>query len=160
MRDPQHKQSPPEQRIPALVVQALQRALGEQLIAVVLFGSRARGDAHAESDWDLLVIAEKLPEQFFDRHLFLRRLLPTDCSNASLLARTPQEFESHLPSLYLDIALDGRILYDPQGYAAGKLRALKRTIQKTGLYRERTQDGDIWRWRKEPSDSWTSEWRQ
>jgi hypothetical protein len=32
--------------------------LGDRLIAVVLFGSRARGDADPASDWDLL--AERL----------------------------------------------------------------------------------------------------
>ena len=55
---------------------ALAEARGDRLVAVVLFGSRARGDATEESDWDLLVIAEGLPLRVFERHLFLRRLLP------------------------------------------------------------------------------------
>src|SRR4051794_206433 len=46
-------------------VSALQAALGDRLVAVVLFGSRARGDAHLDSDWDLLVLAEGLPEGLF-----------------------------------------------------------------------------------------------
>ena len=33
----------------------------DRLVAVVLFGSRARGEGSETSDWDLLVIAEGLP---------------------------------------------------------------------------------------------------
>lgn len=81
-------------------VEALHAGLGDRLVAVVLFGSRARGDAHEHSDWDLLVIAEGLPENHFERHLFLKPLLPPDCRGAvSILAKTPEEFESHVPSL-------------------------------------------------------------
>ncbi|WP_322487498.1 nucleotidyltransferase domain-containing protein [Chloroflexus sp.] len=43
------------------VVAAFQQQLGHNLIGIVLFGSRARGDARPESDWDLLLIAEHLP---------------------------------------------------------------------------------------------------
>ncbi len=41
------------------LVEHLRRQLGERL--VVLFGSRARGEATEESDWDLLIIVEGLP---------------------------------------------------------------------------------------------------
>jgi len=50
------------------VVRALQQGLGKKLVAVVLFGSRARGDAKEESDWDMLVIAEDLPERQMERY--------------------------------------------------------------------------------------------
>jgi uncharacterized protein len=111
-----------DQDILPQTVRALQTALGDRLVAIVLFGSRARGEASPESDWDLLVIAKALPQKPFTRRLFLKRLLPSSCRGAlSVLARTPEEFEAHLPSLYLDIALDGRILYDPRQYAAKRL---------------------------------------
>lgn len=151
----------PEQETPAQAVTALQTALTDRLVAVVLFGSRARGVAHEASDWDLLIIAEGLPERPFDRRFFLKRLLPPGCGEAvSLLARTPKEFESHLPSLYLDIALDGQILYDPHGYAAERLSTLRRLIERLGLYRERTEAGDLWRWQKEPAGLWALEWER
>lgn len=150
-----------EQKISEQAVAALRTALGDQLIAVVLFGSRARGEASAESDWDLLVIAEGLPERQFERHLFLKQLLPSGCRGAvSMLAKTPQEFEAHLPSLYLDIAVDGQILYDPDGYAAKKLGALQRLIEASGLYRERTEAGDVWRWKKQPPNPWVLRWER
>ncbi|MEW6233456.1 MAG: nucleotidyltransferase domain-containing protein [Chloroflexota bacterium] len=150
-----------EQKIPMQAVESLRNALGERLIAVVLFGSQARGDVHEASDWDLLVIAEGLPGKSFERHLFLKRLLPPSCRGGiSLIAKTPQEFQSRLPSLFLDMALDGRILYDPQGYGAAKMAALRRLIRRSGLYRERTQAGDVWRWKKTPAQPWRLEWSE
>jgi predicted nucleotidyltransferase len=42
----------------APVLETLRNGLGDDLVAVVLFGSRARGEAGPESDWDLLLIGE------------------------------------------------------------------------------------------------------
>lgn len=47
--------------LPNRIVSALREGLGDELVAVVLFGSRARGEAHQGSDWDVLVIANGLP---------------------------------------------------------------------------------------------------
>lgn len=143
------------------VVAALRTALGDRLVAVVLFSSRARGEAREDSDWDVLVIAEGLPEDPLERGQFLRQLLPIQCRLAvSFLARTPQEFEGHLPSLYLDIALDGQILYDPKGYAAQHLAVLRRLIEEAGLFRERTPAGDLWRWKTPPRGRWILSWEK
>lgn len=145
-------------QIPTQSVQMLRAALGERLVAVVLFGSRARGDAKPESDWDLLVIAEGLPVRYMERQSILQKILTLDMVSISLLAKTPQEFESYLPSLYLDIALDGKILYDPRGFAAAKLDYLRSLIDRVGLFREHTAAGDIWRWRKQPVGEWELAW--
>lgn len=153
--------SPLEHEIPEQAVAALRTALDDRLVAVVLFGSRARGEASAESDWDLLVVADGLPQKPLDRLFFVKSLLPPGCRGAvSLLTKTPEEFESHLASLYLDIALDGQILYDPRGYARERLTALRRLIERVGLYREHSEAGDVWRWRKEPAGPWVLEWER
>ena len=145
--------------IPTQIVTALQTALAERLVAVVLFGSQARGDADAESDWDVLVIANGLPEKAFDRHLFLKKALPSACRGAvSMLARTPEEFGQRVSSLYLDIVLDGQMLYDPYGYAAEKLNALRQWMKRVEIYRERSEAGDLWRWQTEPTAPWVLSW--
>ncbi len=43
--------------IPERVKQAVQSIVPDA--TVILFGSRARGDFHAESDWDFLVLTEQ-----------------------------------------------------------------------------------------------------
>ena len=147
-------------RLPlAEVVAALQAGLGERLISIVLFGSRARGDAHADSDWDLLVIARDLPQKTLARHLWLKNMLPVSWRGAvAVIAKTPEEFTARLPSLYLDIALDGLILYDATGYAAQRVSQVRRLIEKQGLYRESHHNDMQWHWRHFPGRTWSLEW--
>ena len=38
---------------------------------VLLYGSRARGDAHPDSDWDVLVLSEKEKLSFKEEELFM-----------------------------------------------------------------------------------------
>lgn len=137
------------------VVEALANGLPDRLIAVVLFGSRARGEASGTSDWDLLVIAEGLPPKAFDRSLYLKEFLPSQCRGSiSILAKTPEQFHGAVSSLFLDIALDGQILYDPRGFASELLHGLRRRIQQLGLRRERTPEGFDWRWDSPPAGPW------
>ncbi len=147
--------------LPALVVPALRDAFGDRLRSVVLFGSRARGDHRAESDWDLLVIAERLPVRPLERYREVKSALPPGARGAvAVLATTAEEFEAHLPEIYLDIALDGQILWDRDGYAAGRLAELRRIMDQSGLYREHTPAGDIWQWRVPPAHPWSIEWER
>lgn len=141
------------------VVAALRQGLGDKLVAVVLFGSRARGDATQASDWDLLVIARHLPSRFFQRHIQLKMLLPVEWrAKVSLLARTPEEFDAYLTSLMLDIALDGIVLDDPEGYATERLAALRRLIERKGLQRKQTGKDFVWTWERFPGFDWSLEW--
>jgi predicted nucleotidyltransferase len=43
-------------------VEACREKLGESLISIVLFGSRVKGYAKKDSDYDLLIIAKNLPD--------------------------------------------------------------------------------------------------
>jgi uncharacterized protein len=150
-----------QEKILSQLVTALQEGLGERLVAVVLYGSRARGQARQASDWDLFIIVSDLPEPLWERHILLKRFLPAPYRGAvSLLAKTPQEFEEKIATIYLDIALDGQILFDPQGYARRRLAALQRLMAETGLYRKQSLGGEVWRWRQRPRQPWALEWRE
>jgi len=141
-------------------VRALQQGLGKKLVAVVLFGSRARGDAKEESDWDMLVIAKDLPKRQMERYRKTKEILPQKWrGQISILAKTPDEFEAVLPSLYLEIALDGLILYDPQEYAGIQLQKLRRLIQAKDLRREKRGTDFIWQWGTFPGFGWSLSWK-
>lgn len=143
------------------VVAALQEALSDDLIALVLFGSRARGDAQPESDWDLLLIARELPVRAFARHLYLKRSLPAAWrGQVSILAKTVAEFETAIPPLFLDIALDGVILYDPTNYALNRFRYLKRLLQQKGLFRQQQGKELTWHWQNFPGLNWQVAWEE
>jgi predicted nucleotidyltransferase len=47
---------------------ALDDMYGDQIERVVLFGSRARGDAHSESDYDVAVFLKELPDRWPELH--------------------------------------------------------------------------------------------
>jgi hypothetical protein len=143
------------------VVLTLKRGLGSNLIAVVVFGSRARNDAREESDWDLLVIAYDLPSSVFKRHIWVKSLLPRSWrAQASVIAKTPDEFSASLSPLFLDIALDGLILYDTDDFLSTRLAFLRRLIEERGLERQRSQTDFLWRWKQFPGFDWSLDWEQ
>lgn len=141
------------------VIAALEQGLGDELVAIVLFGSRARREADKSSDWDLLLIAEDLPQKPFPRHLHLKQMLPPLWrGKVALVAKTPEEFESYLSDLFLDIALDGVILYDTDDYMAERLGHLRQLIEEQGLRREQRGRELLWRWEEFPGFDWSLEW--
>lgn len=143
----------------AAVLAALKWGLGDRLVAVVLFGSRARGEADEHSDWDLLLIARDLPQKPFQRHLHLKQMLPANWrGQVAILAKTPAEFESCLSSLFLDIALDSIVLYDSQDYMADRLARLRRLIRDRGLQRTQVRHDLVWDWRHFPGFEWSLDW--
>ncbi|MEM2925792.1 MAG: nucleotidyltransferase domain-containing protein, partial [Methanocellales archaeon] len=98
---------------------------GERLRSICLFGSVARGNAAANSDIDILVVADDLPEEIglrIKETSYIHQKLKTGEGYSSLRALgksglisdlyfTPNEIEKH-PPILLDIAEDGIILYD------------------------------------------------
>ena len=91
--------------------------------------------------------------------LFLKKSIPeTHRAAITLIAKTPTEFEAALPSLYLDIALDGLILHDTNHYLEIRLNHLRQLIQKQGLYREQIANDLIWRWQTFPGHDWSISW--
>ncbi len=68
------EREPGQEQVNRVLEDVLNRArqlLGDTLASVVLFGSRARGDSHPDSDLDLLIVAQSLPDEAGRRELAL-----------------------------------------------------------------------------------------
>jgi predicted nucleotidyltransferase len=141
------------------VVITLHEHLGASLRGVVLFGSRARGDARPDSDWDLLLVADGLPASVLERSRMLRNALPAQwCGRAAIIAKTPPEFETEFPAYYLDVGSDGQILYDKDGYLEARLTRIRQRMQEAGLQRRRLAHGFFWAWQTPPRGPWRIDW--
>jgi len=98
---------------------------------VVLFGSRARDEAHQESDVDLLVVASGIPQKRQRRGKEILEIQKALVGiTADILLMTPSEVESNFKNhnpLFLDIAHHGIILRDEN-------RFLERLMQEARTY--------------------------
>ena len=61
---------------------------------IILFGSRARGDNHKESDYDLLIVAEKFKNiNIYERSVAAYHLKRNVPAAMDIICLTPAEFE-------------------------------------------------------------------
>ena len=133
----------------------LREDLGERLISVALFGSVARGTAHAHSDIDLFVVIRDLQAGAFRRHevvqLVREALLPelSELWQAGIYAdfvevlRTPQETERfHLP--YPDMATEALLLYDWEGFLADQLARVRVRLAELDSTQRQISDVTYW----------------
>jgi hypothetical protein len=143
------------------IVKALHDRFGSRLRSVVLFGSQARGDARPESDHDLLVIIDDLPQEPVSRQDEVRSvLLPIlwkTPGRVSFVAKTPYEFEVNLTPLMLDVSADGICLYGDSYFEPYRQRALA-AIKQAGLQRKRLDDTLMWVFQKRPDGDWELNW--
>ena len=139
--------------------QLLVAHLGERLVSVALYGSVARDAADARSDIDLFVVIRDLPAGAFARREIVgpvrQALLPDldELWEAGVYAdfnevlRTPQEAERfHL--LYLDMSREGVLLYDRDGFLAGRLARVRERLDELGAVQR--QWGDVTYWDLKP----------
>lgn len=131
----------------ARIVDALAGFFGKRLRTVVLFGSRARGDALPESDHDLFIVAEGLPTEPLERvretRGALMSALPDLPGAVNLHARTPEEFEEDLTPLYLDVIVDGICLYGQDYFEPMRRKGLA-ALESSGMHRTRTGRTLFW----------------
>jgi len=91
---------------------ALEHMYGDRIERVVLFGSRARGDAHAASDYDVAVFLKQLPDRWAEvRRLADLRVKLIDDTGAffDVLPYPAAAYAERTP-LMREIRLDGQDL--------------------------------------------------
>lgn len=139
-------------------VEAYKAYLGDKLTSIVLFGSRARGDCTKFSDFDILIIAKSLPERHLARMGYIRAPLLNFEEKVSVIAKTPEEFDSCFPPLYLDMAIDGKILIDKGRFMEARLKKIKKIIENSALNRVKKGDEFFWRWKSPKKPGWRLDW--
>jgi len=143
------------------VVDHLRAQLGARLRAIVLFGSRARGDARPDSDIDLLVVADGLARDPISRITELRRPLTGLVSalpgSLGLVARTPSEIASNLSPLLLDVCAEGICLFGDEYFEPLRSLAL-RALDQSGLQRQSIAGTLMWVFPHVRTPNWRIDW--
>lgn len=143
-----HRGMMDEQQVVDSAVEGLRTGLGDDLLSVVVYGSRARRTARPDSDWDVLVIARSLPARVLARHVLLKRMLPPAVrGKVAIYSLTQEELAAAWPppALHLDIGVDGVASFDPTGLASEWMTAIRTEIDAQGLVRVDTPFGMHWR---------------
>ena len=96
-------------------IKALSRRIAEQFNPerIILFGSRAHGRSHADSDVDLLVVMECDVSGARKAAEILNRVEPEFA--VDLIVRTPQEIERRLAQqdgFLAEVVRNGKVLYE------------------------------------------------
>jgi len=141
------------------IVDCYKAYLGNRLISLVLFGSHARGDAKETSDYDLFIIAQELPPRPFQRVLFIRGPLKGQYQERfCIIAKTPKEVLKDFPPLFLDLGLDGIILFDKNDFFKKLQVKIRDIIRQAGLQRKRDNGEFYWEWQTPPKKGWEITW--
>lgn len=125
-------------------LELLKDRFGDNLVTVVVFGSRARGTERPESDVDVLVVAEGFAKSRLERQLLLLRLareVSEDFADAvSCVPLTPEE-ASRVHPFYLGMLSGHERLHDRGGFFEAVLERLRRRLAELGSQRRVDDDG-------------------
>lgn len=141
------------------LVSACRSHYGSRLRSVAVFGSVGRGTMRGDSDIDLLLLAEPLPNGRIPR---IDEFAPVEAAVApvigrardagidtrvSAIIRTPAEARAGSPLMF-DMTEDARILYDPDVVLGTALDDLKARLNRLGA--RRIHMGGWWYWDLKP----------
>ena len=131
------------------------RHYGDRLVSLVLYGSAARGTMRPDSDIDILIVADPLPEGRMPRVSefdLVGEALSDDLAQAAAqgihtylapVFKTPAEVVRGSP-LFLDMTLEARILFDHNDFFARHLDGLRARMRKLGSRRVQFGGGYYW----------------
>ncbi|WP_143588960.1 nucleotidyltransferase domain-containing protein [Thermoanaerobacterium sp. PSU-2] len=134
---------------------ACREVYGDNLISLVIFGSVARGTPSPESDIDILIVAENIPdgrikrvqqfnkvESLLENYIEKLRNLKI-YTELSPIIKTPSEVKIG-SLLFLDMINDAKILYDKNDFFSKYLTELSSNLKKMGAYK--VGNNEKWHW--------------
>ena len=140
------------------VVAEYRAAVGDDLVAIALFGSVARGQARPDSDLDLYLVTRRSSLGDARLHGMWGRIDASPEFQAltragyrptlSPVPHTVDDLARH-PWILLDITHHGVILYDPESVLERELDAVRRRMAELGSTRVELPDG-TWFWDLKP----------
>ena len=139
------------------LINKLIQAFGNRLKAVVLFGSRARGNVKAYKDHDIFLVIENLADPPLTRQKEVRSVIWDIDLRINTIAKTPEEVEANLTPMLLEICVDGICLYGDDYFEPYQKMALK-AIEQAGLKRKKVGSEWYWRFDKVPDKEWELTW--
>ncbi len=138
----------------------IKKYFGADLISIILFGSMARGEIQKNSDIDLLIITENLPEERLKRQDIFMKLegeINLEIKQIyekwgfypyiSPILKTADEAKCLSP-LYLDMVTDARIIYDRNNFFKNILEKLKIELELLNAMKKKV--GKKWYWDLKP----------
>ena len=156
---------PSAMQIACHYTEALKAYFGDQLMAVVLYGSVARGEESPESDVDLLIVADGLPLSLRARNRLLvefeEAFLPALLApwhrqgmviDVSTKIKTPEEAR-RLTLFYLDLTEEAIILHERGRFFQDILDQLRQRLAELGA--QRREQGRIRYWKLKPDYRWS-----
>jgi predicted nucleotidyltransferase len=151
-----------EQTEYSVLVNTLLEHFGERLKAIVLFGSRSRGEARPDSDHDVLAVIEDLPpDPLVRQRTVMTPLLPELLrlpERLSVIAKTPQENQSDLTPFMIDVCIDGAALYGADYFHRLRTKAIQ-VLESAGLQRRRLAGTWMWMFPSLPRKEWAVTWQ-
>ena len=141
------------------VLEVCQQCYAARLVSLAVFGSVGRGTPRPDSDIDLLIVADSLPDGRLKRVAEFRSVevaLAPQLAQAraagftpelSPVIKTPSEVLQGSP-LFLDMVEDARLLYDRAGFLRSALDQFKARLDRLGA--RRIWRGNAWIWDLKP----------
>lgn len=140
-------------------VQSPNVSANKNIIGVVQFGSTTRGILKHQTDVDLLVFFDELPQNKMDRSLLVDKIqepLEKELKKISgyeiypsVLAKAKLQCDKVAP-IYLDMTEHSKILFDPENFVSSILEKTRNWIKRHGSYK--VHRGNLWYWILDPTE--------